>query len=40
MTDISNAVEYWKQGEAAIEGKDLDYTMKPKAKVRSPNSMA
>ena len=33
MSDITKAVEYWKKdGDAAVEGRDLDYAMQPKPK--------
>lgn len=33
MKDMTKAVQYWQQADQAVEGKDLDYTMKPKTKV-------
>ena len=30
MSDASKALQYWQQRDTAVEGKDLDYAMKPK----------
>ena len=33
LKDMAEATQYWKQVDQAVEGKDLGYTMEPKAKA-------
>ena len=36
---MTKAVQYWQQADQAVEGKDLDYTMKPKTKVGAASAV-